>query len=48
MNKCKSCTYNCSGMCAKDWEPLDDNHQVSIFEWIAVLFLVLVVLWGWL
>lgn len=22
MNKCKTCDMNCSGMCAKDWEPL--------------------------
>lgn len=32
MNKCKSCDMDCSGMCAKDWEPLPYKET----DWVLV------------
>jgi hypothetical protein len=32
MNKCKTCDYDCSGMCAKDWETLPQEG----IDWILV------------
>lgn len=48
----QQCTDHCVGMCAKDWEPLDDNYKperalqwfgVAVMAWCA-LFLLMVLL----
>lgn len=49
-NKCKTCDMNCSGMCAKDWEPLsDDNYKPErALQWLGVTVIVWCVVFMWL
>lgn len=50
MNKhCKTCDMNCSGMCAKDWEPIsdDDYKPEAAIQWlgVAIIFVLCLLLY---
>lgn len=46
---CKTCDMNCSGMCAKDWEPLsDDNYKPErALQWLGVAVMALCAFFLW-
>lgn len=44
--KCQQCDYECSGMCAKDWEPISDEDYKpeNAIKWLGVAVIIVLCL----